>query len=264
MASEPTDQGKARLGTFLEETFNAKPPVDIEPPKRGVNAGTHLVAVDDRGQRFSIKYVSGHDVDTRPPDQLTENILLAGRLSKLLDTPSHIECAMLWDATGLGPLEGHVPVVRKWHGVGIREVDLAVRGSADYLRQYGEWCAFGLLFALCDGKPEHWTWDSETQTMGRNDLETIFWEWGKRGDFLGPATGAVRRGIASGDGPEYDAFTDGLRAMVEKFHEQRADVEAMSPSDWPESGHPTDGVRWRDRAPDDFVRLVVEKFREVA
>lgn len=183
MEIDTSPAARRELAAFLVRRFGMTAPFQLKAATGGKsNKDTHLVATDSKAERASLKYVSGHysDRDIREHLLPTENIAIAGQLSLILETPAPIDSEMVGPIAGLGPLHGRRFAARKWHGEAIGKVKEDIEPHrAAFLEQYGEWVAFGLLFALADGKPEHWTWDVEDRTVGRCDLELLFFEQGE-------------------------------------------------------------------------------------
>jgi len=134
----------------------------------------------------------------------------------------------------------------------------AIRSSPErFLRQYGEWFAFGLLFGLFDGKAKNWTWEAADASLGRFDLEACFYPEtvpAQLADGLRPF--GFRPKLLDGEEPELGAFTEGLRAMLGRFHARRADVQDRLAgydfsrdflADWP----------WAQMSVEDFVAEAV-------
>lgn len=251
------------LEDFLVRRFGMTAPVKLSAAPGGrSNKDTHLVATDSTGQRVSLKYVSGHYSDPGTKKNLlpTENIAVAGQLSLLLATPARIDSEMVGPIEGLGPLSGLRFVARKWHGEPIGKVQDDIEADrAAFLEQYGEWVAFGLLFALGDGKREHWTWDAGDRTIGRCDLELLFFEQGKVSDYRAPLDMlGVRGSIKSGEGADYEAFARGLRGMVKRFRERRAEVQEVVESVDCHTRGFLDGHGWASLTSEEFTEAVLE------
>lgn len=254
---------RRQLEAFLVQRFDMTTPVKLSAAPGGrSNKDTHLVAIDANGERASLKYVSGHHSDPRSKKHLlpTENIAVAGQLSLVLETPAPIDSDMIGPIEGLGPLDGHRFAARRWHGEAIGQVreDIEAHRAA-FLEQYGEWVAFGLLFALGDGKQEHWTWDVGGRTVGRCDLELLFFEQGKVSDYRAPLDMlGVRASVKSGEGADFEAFARGVRAMVEKSRGRRAEVQEVLKSVDDHTRTFLDGHGWASLTPEDFVQAVLE------
>jgi hypothetical protein len=171
----------AQLTEFLRSELHATPPlIELHPVGEGSNHKTHLVALDSGGSSFGLKAVSGHPSKITGELFTAHHILLLAGLSLILDVPTPIRCFRLPAIQGLGPLDGWPVVVRRWHGMRLDKLSAeeiaAIRGSPEtFLRQYGEWFTFGLIFGLFDGKVKNWTWQPEDQSLGRFDLEACFY-----------------------------------------------------------------------------------------
>ena len=221
-----------RLTEFLKKNFGATSPIELRQITEGTNKQTHLVAIDATQSRFGLKAVSEHRSEITKELFTNDHIILIAELSQILDAPVPIECVKAKKIEGLGPLGSWDFVARKWHGlrldkIGDEEMKSIKATPERFLDQYGQWFAFGLIFALCDGKVKNWTWDPEDKTLGRFDVECSFYRTvgpADLSDGLRPFN--FRSKIKQHQQPEYDYFAQGMQAMIERFQLQREDVES--------------------------------------
>lgn len=247
-----------KLTRLLQDEMNAEPPIELRQVTDGSNRRTHLVATDRLGERHGLKAVSVNKSLITGELFSADRILLLADLSNLLEAPVPLQCVKLQPIEGLGPLSERDVVVRRWHGVRLDRLDPAEadrlrRAPVNFLRQYGEWFAFGLLFGLYDGKAKNWSWRAEDESLGRFDLEACFYPPtvpAQLADGLRPF--GFRPKLLDGEEPEVSAFAGGIEAMLERFDERRDAVQSLaSKHDFSRSF--LDEWEWAKKPRDEFV-----------
>jgi hypothetical protein len=197
----------------------------------GGNNPSHFVAETTTGEYIGLKSSSRGGVANGD-----EKERLIAELASALDAPNVCKVSAI-TIDEIAALNGRGVNAIEWleGGTSLDRLPAATANAlkndpSAFLRQYGEWMSFGLLFGTNDKHSGNWVWSAATSSLSMIDNEDSFQSTcGVQHLYLGIDSASSRVllkqvGHGAGNGVE---LARGLAAMQQKYHDRSAQLQSI-------------------------------------
>jgi hypothetical protein len=224
-----TAQQRQTLGVRLAAAFGRAVNVaEVQQVGEGANNATHFVAIENDGTRIGLK------ASNRVADGSGKERLLA-EVADILTLPNSCRAVQV-AVDEIAALQGLAATAILWLANSVKlsvlqppQIAVIKANPADYLFQYGQWMAVGLLLGVRDRHTGNWVWSPGDGRLAMIDNEDCL-QPGVIQDFYPGIDLVGERSVLKAAGPAAEparSLAAGLELTQDRFHARRQNFDQV-------------------------------------